>query len=55
VWKRGKREKDGNNRIGVLIRDGRSDLGEIKIVGPDGVKPRGKRSGALRELKNQVI
>jgi len=55
VWKGGKREEDGNNRIGVLTRDGRSDLGEIKIIGPDGVRPRRKRSGALRELKDQVI
>jgi len=30
--KGGKRKKDGNNSVGILTRDGRSDLREIKVV-----------------------
>jgi len=50
--KRGKREEDGNNSVGILTRDGRSDLREIKVVGPDRVGAGRNRSGALRELED---
>jgi len=50
--KGGKRKEDGNDSVGFLARDGRSDLGEIKVVGPDRVGVGKKRSGALRELKD---
>jgi len=47
---RGKREEDGNNSVGILTRDSRSDLRKIKVVGPD--RAGRKRSGALRELED---
>jgi len=48
----GKREEDGNDSIGILTQDGRSDLREIKIVGLDGVGAGRKRSDTLRELED---
>jgi len=55
MWKEGNGKKDGNEGVGILTRNSRSDFGQIEIVGPNGVRVGRKRSGALRELEDQVI
>jgi len=52
LWGKGEKGRKTGIIASRFWRDSRSDLREIKVVGPDGVGAGRNRSSALRELED---
>jgi len=49
------REVNGNEGVRILGRDNFPDLRQVEIIGPDSIRTRGERIGALKELRDQCF